>query len=119
MAEARKKAGPAKGEVVETRQVEYLPAGVGVSPERGEPSLDPELAKIRDEEIKRNEKVPAAAPLGEPTIDPELVKARKADLEREAKRAGVNLADTSVGKAEATDTKATTAKKASSSGKNK
>ena len=98
----RKKAGPAKGEVVETREVTYLPAGVGVSPERGEPTLDPELAKIRDEEIKRNEQVPSRAPLGEPTIDPELVKARKADLERDAKRAGVNLADTSVGKSEDT-----------------
>lgn len=98
----RKKAGPAKGEVVEKREVTYLPAGVGVSPERGEPTLDPELAKVRDEEIKRNEQVPARATLGEPTIAPELVKAREAELKRDAKRAGVNLADTSVGKSEAT-----------------
>ena len=115
----RKKAGPAKGEVVETREVTYLPAGVGVTPERDEPLLDPELAKIRDEEIKRNEKVPAVAPLSEPTIDPELVKARKAELERDAKRVGVKLADTSAGKAEEADSKSTTAKKASSSSKSK
>jgi hypothetical protein len=83
----RKKSGPEKGSVVESKDFTYLPAGVGVSPERGEPSLDPELAKIRDEEIKRNEQVPSRAPLGEPTIDPEVVEARKADLERDAKRA--------------------------------
>jgi len=112
----RKKAGPAKGEVVETREITYLPAGVGVSPERGEPTLDPELSKIRDKEIERNEQVPARAPLGEPTIDPELVKARKAELERDAKRAGVKLTDTSVGKSEVESqpTKAP-AKKATSS----
>lgn len=115
---AREKAGPAKGEAVETREVTYLAAGVGVTPERGEPTLDPELAKVRDEEIKRNEKVPAVAPLGEPTIDPALVEARKKELERDAKRAGVRLADTSVGKAEATETK-TPAKKAASSNKSK
>lgn len=110
----REKAGPAKGEIVETRTVTYLAAGVGVSPERGEPTLDPELAKIRDEEIKRNEKVPARAPLGTPTIDDALVKARKADLEREAKRAGVKLSETSVGKSEAATEDKTPAKAASS-----
>lgn len=84
----------------ETKTITYLPAGVGVTPERGAPTLDPELAKIRDEEIKANEKV-KVLPRPEPTIDPELVKARKAELERDAKRAGVKLADTSVGKHEA------------------
>ena len=106
---ARKKDGPS-GEV-ETRTVSYLPAGVGVDPYQGEPTLDPDLAKIRDEEIKKLEGVPAVAPLGEPTIDEELVKARKAELERDAKRAGVNLSDTSAGKAE---TESQPAKKAAS-----
>lgn len=96
---AREKAGPAKGSVVETRNLTYLPAGVGVTPERGEPTLDPELARIRDEEIKANDKVKVEA-RPEPTIDPVLVKARKAELERDAKRAGVKLSETSAGKAE-------------------
>lgn len=102
MAEQRKKAGPEKGSIVETRNFTYLAAGVGVDPFEGNvPSLDPDLEKVREAEIKAND-VPSRAPLGEPTIDPELVKARKADLEREAKRAGVKLSDTSVGKSEPT-----------------
>jgi hypothetical protein len=96
----RQKAGPAKGEIVETRNLTYLAAGVGVTPDRGEPKLDPELAKIRDEEIKANDKVQIDRSFREPSIDPNLVKARKAELERDAKRAGVKLADTSAGKAE-------------------
>ena len=110
----RQKSGPKKGSVVESKNFTYLPAGVGVTPERGEPLLDPELAKIRDEEIKRNEKVPARASLGEPTIDPALVRARKAELERDAKRAGVKLADTSAGKAEEPAPKAAPKKAAES-----
>lgn len=97
----RDKAGPAKGSAVETRTVSYLPAGVGVDPYQGEPTLDPDLAKIRDEEIKKLADVPSGAPLGEPTIDPALVEAREKELERDAKRAGVKLSETSVGKAEA------------------
>lgn len=111
MAEQRKKAGPEKG-IVETRPfVEYLPAGVRVDPYKGnEPPLDPDLAKVRDEEIKAlNEVKVEARP--EPTIDPELVKARKAELERDAKRAGVKLADTSAGKAEGGDSGAPAPKK--------
>lgn len=86
--------------MAETRTITYLPAGQGVTPTRGEPTLDPELAKIRDKEVERNEQVPARAPLGDPTIDEALVKARQAELERDAKRAGVKLSDTSVGKSE-------------------
>jgi hypothetical protein len=92
MAEARKKAGPEKGSVVETRNFTYLAAGVGVDPYAGNtPTLDPELEKLRDEEIKAND-VPSAAAYGEPTIDPALVKAREAELKRDAERAGVKPA---------------------------
>ena len=64
MAESRKKAGPEKGSVVETRTVTYLAAGEGVDPYAGNtPSLDPELEKLRDAEIKAND-VPSGAPLG-------------------------------------------------------
>lgn len=87
MADSRKKAGPAKGEVVETRNFTYLAAGVGVDPYEGNtPTLDPELEKLRAEEIKAND-VPSSAPLGEPTIDPELVKIRDAEVKRDAERA--------------------------------
>lgn len=100
MAEQRKKAGPDKG-IVETRPfVEYVPAGVRPDPYAGnEPLLDPDLAKVRDEEVKTLSEVKVES-REEPTIDPELVKARKAELERDAKRAGVKLSDTSVGKSE-------------------
>lgn len=43
--------------------------------------LDPELARIRDEEIARLEKV-VVQPRPEPTIDPELVKIRDADMKK-------------------------------------
>lgn len=46
------------------------------------PYLDPELARIRDEELAREPEVKVAAP-EEPSIDPELVEQRKKDLERE------------------------------------
>lgn len=72
---------------VESRTVNYLPAGVGVDPYAGNvPSLDPELAKIRDAEIKSND-VPINPALHEPTIDPELVKLRDEEIKRDAKRA--------------------------------
>lgn len=87
MATPRKKAGPDKG-IVETRPfVTYLPAGVRIDPYKGnEPLLDPDLAKIRDEESKVLAEV-RIEPRPEPTIDPELVKAREAELKRDAKRA--------------------------------
>ena len=87
MATSRKKAGPEKG-TVETRPlVEYVPAGVRIDPYAGnEPLLDPELEKVRDEEIKALSEVTVEA-RPEPTIDPELVKARDAEIARDAKRA--------------------------------
>lgn len=87
MAEERKKAGPDKG-IVETRAfVEYVPAGVRVDPYEGnEPLLDPDLEQVRDEEVKALAEV-KVEPRGESTIDPELVKARNADLKRDAERA--------------------------------
>jgi hypothetical protein len=88
MADSRKKAGPAKGSVVETRNVTYLAAGVGVDPYEGNtPTLDPELEKLRDAEAAKASDVPSSAPLGEPTIDPELVKIRAAEIKRDAERA--------------------------------
>lgn len=71
---------------VESRTVTYLPAGVGVDPYQGEPTLDPELAKVRDAEIKAND-VPINPAPSEPTIDPELVKLRDAEIKRDAERA--------------------------------
>jgi hypothetical protein len=87
MAEQRKKAGPDKG-IVETRPfVEYVPAGVRVDPYAGnEPLLDPELAKVRDEEIKALSEV-KVTPREEPTIDPDLVKARDEAIRKDAERA--------------------------------
>jgi hypothetical protein len=87
MADGRKKAPEYP---VETRQVTYLPAGVAVDPYEGnEPTLDPKLAKIREDEIKANDVKIDTAPK-EPTIDPALVKAREDEIKRDAKRAGVN-----------------------------
>jgi hypothetical protein len=87
MAAQRKKAGPAKG-AVETRPlVEYVPAGVRIDPYEGnEPLLDPDLEKVRDEEVKALAEV-KVEPRQEPSIDPELVKARDAELKQDAKRA--------------------------------
>lgn len=87
MAEKRKKAGPDKG-VVETRPlVEYVPAGVRIDPYAGnEPLLDPDLVKVRDEEVKALAEV-KVEPREEPSIDPELVKARDAELKSDAKNA--------------------------------
>ena len=92
----------------ESRTVNYLPAGVGVDPYQGEPTLDPELAKIREEEIKRND-VEIVSELPEPTIDEALVKAREEELKRDAERAAE--ADSTASAA----TKKTAAKKSSKS----
>lgn len=65
----------------------YLPAGVKVDPYAGnEPTLDPELAKVRDEEAKALSEI-KVEPRPEPTIDPELVKARDEEIKRDQKRA--------------------------------
>lgn len=65
----------------------YLPAGVKVDPYAGnEPTLDPDLEKVRDEEIKALAEV-KVEPRPEPTIDPELVKARDEELKRDKERA--------------------------------
>lgn len=87
MVAPRKKAGPDKG-IVETRPlVEYVPHGVRVDPYKGnEPLLDPDLAKIRDEEAKTLAEVRVEA-RPEPTIGHELVKVREAELKRDAERA--------------------------------
>lgn len=45
--------------------------------------LDPDLAKIRDEEVKALADLPGLAPRGlveDPAIDPELVKLRDAEI---------------------------------------
>lgn len=66
------------------QQVYFAPGEVpDLSPR--EPYLDPKLAEIREAEIKKNDVT--IAPLGEPTIDAELVKARDEQIERETKRA--------------------------------
>lgn len=111
MAEKRKKAGPDKG-AVETRPlVEYLPAGVRPNPYAGnEPLLDPELEKVRDEEIKALSEV-KVEPRQVPTIDPELVKARDEALQRDAKRAkeaGLETRATTSGNDNVAETKAET-----------
>jgi hypothetical protein len=104
----REKKGPS-GEV-ETKTVSYLPAGVGVVPERGPVTLDPELEKARDAEMEKLANVPSRAPLGEPTIDPALVKIRDAEIKRDADRAkGVTPAKS----AAPAPTKAVPAKKSS------
>lgn len=73
----------------ESRTVEFLPAGVGVDPLAGNvPTLDPELARIREAEIKAND-VPINPAPGAPTIDPVLVKMRDEQIRRENERAGV------------------------------
>jgi hypothetical protein len=65
----------------------YLPAGVRIDPYAGnEPSLDPDLEKVRDEEVKALSDV-KVEPRAEPTIDPELVKARDEQIARDKKRA--------------------------------
>lgn len=83
MAGQRKKAGPEKGSVVETRNFTYLPAGVGVDPYEGnEPLLDPELEKARETEAAKLAEVPTGVSREDITIAPELVKARDAEIKR-------------------------------------
>lgn len=72
---------------VEVRTVTYLPAGKAPEVAREKPSLDPELAKIRDREAKELAEVSIDTARKEPSIDPELVKARDAEIKRLAKRA--------------------------------
>ena len=72
---------------VEVRTVTYLPAGKAPEVTRDEPSLDPELAKIREREVKALADVKVDTARKEPSIDPELVKARDAEIKRLAKRA--------------------------------
>ena len=72
---------------VEVRNIAYLPAGKAPEVTRDEPSLDPELAKIREREVKALAEVKVDTARKEPTIDPELVKARDAEIKRLAKRA--------------------------------
>lgn len=50
-----------------------------------EPYLDPKLAEIREAEIKKNDV--KIEPLAEPTVDDELVKARDEQIKRETDRA--------------------------------
>jgi hypothetical protein len=47
--------------------------------------LDPELARIRDEEMKALESI-TVEPRPEPTIDPELVKLRDEEIKRGDKK---------------------------------
>ena len=77
MADAEKKSAPN----LERKVVEYVPAGVSITPTRDEPTIDPELEKIRDAEAKANDVEIHPAP-AEPTIDPELVKRRDEDIKR-------------------------------------
>lgn len=83
------KAGP------EEKVVTYLAPGVRVDPYAGnEPSLDPDLEKVRDEEAKAlaEVKVFRASDREDASIDPELVKARDAEAKRGAKVLGGVLA---------------------------
>lgn len=79
---------PAKRSASEpiVRTVTYLAPGEAPTVERDEPSLDPRLAEIREEEAKRNDEV-KVEPRQEPTIDPELEKARDEQVKRETERA--------------------------------
>ena len=47
--------------------------------------LDPDLAKVRDEEAAKLAEI-VVEPREEPTIDPELVKAREAEIKRGDKK---------------------------------
>ena len=92
MAAAKKSAAkaekPDKGTAAEpiVRTVTYLAPGEAPNVQRDEPSLDPDLEKIREDEAKRNAEV-RVEPRQEPTIDPELEKARDAQIKRETERA--------------------------------
>ena len=108
MGAARKKtplAGP------EERVTTYLAPGVRPDPYEGnEPSLDPDLAKARDEEAKTlaEVKVFDERDREDASIDPELVKAREAEAKRGPKVIGGGI------DAAAEPTKKTTSKSSSS-----
>ncbi len=71
----------------ETRTITYLAPGSVPDLTPVEPLLDPKLAEIRDAEIKSNDVKIEPAPV--PTIDAELVKARDEQIRRENERAGI------------------------------
>lgn len=74
------KAGP------ETRSVTYLAPGQAPDLTPAAPLLDPALEQVREEERKKLDAV-TVEPRPEPTIDDELVKARDAQIKRETERA--------------------------------
>lgn len=74
------KAGP------ETRTVTYLAPGQAPDIKRDDPPLDPVLEAAREEEREKLDAV-KVEPRPEPTIDDELVKARDAQIKRETDRA--------------------------------
>lgn len=61
-----------------------VPAGAQINPTRDEPSLDPELAKIRDEEAKALSDIKIETTRPDASIDDELVKARDAEIKAAA-----------------------------------
>ena len=82
---AEKKAEPKKAvesEVVKTSDLgtQRVPDGARVVAKRDEPSLDPELAKVRDEERKALDAVKIETSRPDPSIDEELVRAREAEI---------------------------------------
>ena len=85
-AAAKKAADKPESEVTTTSDLATarVPAGAKVVPTRGEPSLDPELAKIRDEERKALDEIKIDTSRPEPSIDDELVKAREAEIKAAA-----------------------------------
>jgi hypothetical protein len=87
MAEGRKKTPKAEGEV---KTVEYLAPGVKPDVQREPFTLDPELEEIRERETEAN-KVDISGSREEPSIAPELVKLRDEEAERGAKRLGPDL----------------------------
>ena len=75
----RQKAPKAEGEV---RTITYLAPGQAPEVQRDEPSLDPELAEIRDREAEANS-VDISGSREDISIDDELVKARDEQIKRE------------------------------------
>lgn len=73
----------------ESRTITYLAPGVAPDLTPGTPTLDPELAKIRDAEAEKLAEVKIDRTPMEPTIDPALVKARDEQIKREQKAAGM------------------------------
>jgi hypothetical protein len=58
----------------------YLPAGAKVNVTRDEPSLDPELEKVREQEAKDLSEVKIDTSRPDPSIDEELVKVRDEEI---------------------------------------